>query len=318
MSLLTFTLRRLGILLVVMAAASFLVFSLMELAPGSPLTFLLGNRSATPEQIARVEAQYHLDDPFLARYWAWLTDMLRGDLGRSIAYRQDVVDLLGPRVLITVGLVLFAGMIIAVVGVGLGLLAGTRPGPVDAVVTFVTTSFLATPVFVSGVALIWVFAVQLGWFPLFGAGSGFFGRLQHLALPAVTLSLASAAYLARITRSAVAAEIRSEHVETAHSRGLDGWYVTRHHVLRNSLIPITTVLGLTVATLIAGAVVVENVFALDGLGSLLVEAILRSDFVVVQAVILVLVATFVVVNTVVDVVYVVIDPRISLSDGGAR
>lgn len=313
MSVLRFLTKRLATLFVVMLAASFLVFSLMELAPGSPLTFLLGNRSATPEQIARVEAQYHLDDPFLVRYWSWLTDVLHGDLGRSVAYKQDVAELLGPRVLTTVGLVLFAGLIIAVVGIGLGLLAGTRPGPVDAAVTFITTSFLATPVFVSGVALIWVFASQLGWLPLYGAGHGFGDRLVHLVLPAVTLSLASAAYLARITRAAVSDELRSEHVETARSRDLGGGYVLRHHVLRNSLIPITTVLGLTIATLIAGAVVVENVFALDGLGSLLVEAILRSDFVVVQAVILALVATFVLVNTVVDVVYVLVDPRIKLT-----
>ncbi|GAA4103755.1 ABC transporter permease [Nocardioides kongjuensis] len=313
MTVLTFAGKRIASLLVVMLAASFLVFSLMELAPGSPLTFLLGNRSASPEQIARVEARYHLDDPFLVRYWTWLTDVLHGDLGRSVAYKQDVLDLLGPRVLTTVGLVLLAGLLIAVAGVGLGLLAGTRPGPVDGVITFVTTSFLATPVFVSGVALIWVFASQLDWLPLYGAGSGFGDRLVHLVLPAVTLSLASAAYLARITRAAVSDELRSEHVETARSRGLSSGYVLRHHVLRNSMIPITTVLGLTIATLIAGAVVVENVFALDGLGSLLVEAILRSDFVVVQAVILALVATFVVVNTLVDVVYVLVDPRISLS-----
>ena len=313
MTVLTFAGKRIASLLVVMLAASFLVFSLMELAPGSPLTFLLGNRSASPEQIARVKAQYHLDDPFLVRYWTWLTDVLHGDLGRSVAYKQDVLDLLGPRVLTTVGLVIFAGVLIAVAGVGLGLLAGTRPGPVDGVITFVTTSFLATPVFVSGVALIWVFASQLDWLPLYGAGSGFGDRFVHLVLPAVTLSLASAAYLARITRAAVSDELRSEHVETARSRGLGSGYVLRHHVLRNSMIPITTILGLTIATLIAGAVVVENVFALDGLGSLLVEAILRSDFVVVQAVILALVATFVVVNTVVDVVYVLVDPRISLS-----
>lgn len=313
MTILKFVAKRLGSLVVVMFAASFLVFSLMELAPGSPLTFLLGNRSASPDQIARVKAQYHLDDPFLVRYWSWLTDVLHGDFGRSVAYKQDVLDLLGPRVLTTVGLVLFAGLLIAVAGIGLGLLAGTRPGPVDGVVTALTTSFLATPVFVSGVALIWLFASQLEWLPLYGAGSGFADRLVHLVLPAVTLSLASAAYLTRITRAAVLDQLSSEHVETARSRGLGDGHVLRHHVLRNSLIPITTVLGLTIATLIAGAVVVENVFALDGLGSLLVEAILRSDFVVVQAVILVLVATFVLVNTVVDVVYVLVDPRIPLS-----
>jgi peptide/nickel transport system permease protein len=315
MALLRFLLRRAATLVVVTLAASFLVFSLMDLAPGSPLTFLLGNRSATPEQVAAVRAEYHLDDPFLTRYGAWLVDVLHGDLGRSIAYKQSVLDLLSTRVTTTALLVAYAAVIIAVVGVGLGVLAGARPGRLDAVITGVTTGFLATPVFVSGVALIWVFAVQLGWFPGFGGGSGFADRLWHLTLPAIALSLASAAYLARITRAAVQTELRGDHVETARSRGMDPGYILRHHVVRNSLIPITTVLGLTVATLIAGAVVVENVFALDGLGSLLVQAILRSDFVVVQAVILVLVVTFVLVNTVVDVLYTVVDPRISLTGG---
>ncbi|GAB3860969.1 ABC transporter permease [Nocardioides maradonensis] len=312
MHVLRFLARRLATLVVVTLAASFLVFSLMDLAPGTPLSFLLGNRSASPEQIAAVKAKYHLDDPFLTRYWSWLTDVLHGDFGRSIAYKQNVTTLLGERMTTTLLLVLYAGLIIAVVGIGLGVLSGTRPGVVDSAVTAVTTGFLATPVFVSGVALIWLFALKLGWFPMFGAGSGAGDRLWHLTLPAVTLSLASVGYLARITRASVAAELASDHVETAQSRGLDGGYVLRHHVLRNSLIPISTVLGLAVATLIAGAVVVESVFGLDGLGSLLVQAILRSDSVVVQAVILVLVVSFVVINTVVDLVYTLVDPRISL------
>ena len=312
MTMLRFLARRLASLLVVMLASSLLVFSLMDLAPGSPLSFLLGNKSATPQQIAAVEAKYHLDDPFLTRYLHWLGDAVQGDLGRSIAYRQDVTDLLGSRATTTVMLVVYSALLIALVGISLGVLAGARRGRTDAAITSVTTAFLATPVFVSGIALIWVFALVLGWFPVFGPGSGFLGRLHHLTLPAVTLSLASAGYLARITRSAVRDELDSEHVETARARGLSKGYVLRHHVIRNSMIPVATVLGLAVATLIAGAVVVESVFALDGIGSLLVQAILRSDFVVVQAVILVLVAAFVVINTVVDVVYTLVDPRISL------
>ena len=313
MELFIFLVRRLATLVIVMLAASFLVFSLMYLAPGSPLSFLLGNKSATPAQVAAVEAKYHLDDPFLTRYWQWLGDALHGDFGRSIAYRQDVTDLLASRVLTTLLLVGLASAIIAVVGIGLGVLAAVRPGKADSLVTGVTTAFLAVPVFVSGIVLIWVFAVHLGWFPVFGAGDGLGDRLYHLALPAVTLSLASAGYLARITRASVREELRSEHVETARARGLSGSYILRHHVLRNSMIPVTTVLGLAVATLIAGAVVVESVFALDGIGSLLVQSILRSDLVVVQAVILVLVAAFVLINTVVDVAYTVVDPRLSLN-----
>ena len=315
MSLVLFLLRRVATLVVVTLVASFLVFSLMDLAPGTPLTFLLGNRSATPQQVAAIKAEYHLDDPFLTRYWSWLVDVLHGNLGRSIAYHQSVTEVVGSRVTTTVLLVGYASVIIAVVGVGLGILAGARPGRLDALATAVTTAWLATPAFVAGVALIWVCAVQLGWLPGFGSGTGLGDRIRHLTLPAVALSLASAAYLARITRSAVRTELAGEHVQTAVSRGFGSRYVLRHHVLRNSMIPITTVLGLTVATLIAGAVVVENVFALNGLGSLLVQSILRSDLVVVQAVILVLVVTFVVVNTVVDVVYTLVDPRISLTAG---
>ncbi|GAA3680277.1 ABC transporter permease [Nocardioides ginsengisoli] len=318
MTLLLFLLRRAATLVVVTLVSSFLVFSLMELAPGSPLSFLLGNRSATPEQVALVTEQYHLDDPFLVRYGAWLGDVLHGDLGRSIAYKQSVTDLLSTRVTTTLLLVGYAGIIITIVGVGLGVLAGSRPGRLDAALTALTTGFLAVPAFVSGVVLIWVFAVQLGWFPAFGGGHGLLDRLRHLTLPAVALSLASSAYLARITRAAVQTQQQAEHVETARSRGLQGGYVMRHHVVRNSLIPITTVLGLTIATLIAGAVVVESVFALDGIGSLLVQAILRSDFVVVQAVILVLVVAFVLVNTLVDIVYTMVDPRISLTAGTGR
>lgn len=307
-----FIARRIGSLVVVLVVASFAVFSLLYLAPGSPLSYILGNRSATPEQIARVSERYHLNDPLFVRYWAWLQDVLHGDLGRSIVYRQDVTDLLGSRAPTTLALVVYAAVIIAIVGIGLGLLSALRPGKIDAAVSVLTTAFLSTPVFVVGVALISVFAVRLSWFPVFGAGSGVVGRIWHLTLPAVALSLASAGYLARITRASVSTELRREHVETARSRGLGSARIVRHHVFRNSLIPITTVLGVTIATLIAAAVVVEKVFAVEGLGSLLVDAILRSDFVVVQAVVLVLVTAFVVINTIVDVLYTVIDPRMSI------
>nr|WP_272928686.1 ABC transporter permease [Leucobacter luti] len=305
-------LRRSGSLVLVLLVTSFVVFGMLYLAPGSPLSFVLGPRGGTPEQIARVTAQYHLDDPFFVRYFAWIGDLFRGDLGDSVVYRQPVADLIGGRIGTTVALIALATLIIAVVGIGLGLLGSLKGGWVDQVVTTLATLGLATPAFVIGVALISVFAVGLGWFPTNGSGSGGFDTLVHLILPAAALAVASTAYQARITRASVLEEEGREHVQTAVARGLRPRIIIRRHILRNALIPITTVLGLTIATLIAGAVVIENVFALDGLGSLLVRAILQRDFAVVQAVILVLVVAFVVINAVVDFLYTIIDPRIQL------
>ncbi len=312
MSIPAFLLRRTGGLLLVLLITSFVVFGMLYLAPGSPISFVLGPRGGTAEQIARVTAQYHLDDPFAVRYFSWIRDVVSGDLGDSVVYRQPVADLIGGRIGTTVALIALATLIIAVVGVGLGLIASLKGGWADQVITTLATLGLATPAFVIGVALISVFAVGLGWFPTNGSGSGGVDTLYHLALPAVALAVASAAYQARITRASVLEEEGREHVQTAVARGLRPRIIIRRHILRNALIPITTVLGLTVATLIAGAVVIENVFALDGLGSLLVRAILQRDFAVVQAVILVLVVAFVVINAIVDFLYTIIDPRIQL------
>lgn len=312
MSVPAFLLRRAGGLLLVLFVTSFIVFGLMYLAPGSPLSFVLGPRGGTPEQIAAVTAQYHLNDPFIVRYFAWLGDLFQGNLGDSIVYRQPVGDLIAGRVGTTVALIAFATVIIAIVGIGLGLIASLKGGWLDTVITTLSTLGLATPTFVIGVALISLFAVGTGWFPTNGSGGGGFDSIWHLTLPAIALAVASAAYLARITRASVLEEESREHVQTAVARGLRSPLIIRRHVLRNALIPITTVMGLTVATLIAGAVVVESVFALDGLGSLLVRAILQRDFAVVQAVVLVLVVAFVVINAIVDFLYTLIDPRIQL------
>lgn len=298
-------------LAVVLLVASFLVYGLLYLVPGGPMAFLLGNRTGTPEQIAAIRAQYRLDDPFLVRYAGWLGDALTGDLGRSLVYRQDVTDLLAARATTTLFLCAYSATLIIVGGLVAGTVGALRGGRTDTLISGVSSLFLATPPFVIGVILVIVFARGLGWFPVFGAGDGFADRLHHLTLPAVTLAAGSAAYLARITRACVQDELGREHVETAHSRGLSTARIVRRHVLRNAAVPVTTVIGLTVAGLLAGAVVVENVFALDGIGSLFVRAIMQRDFAVVQAVVLVLVASFVLINLIVDLLYHALDPRMA-------
>lgn len=189
MNLARYALKRLGGLVLVLLVTSFLVFSLLYLAPGSPLSFVLGPRGGTPEQVAAVTAKYHLDDPFYMRYISWLGDVLRGDFGQSIVYRQNVSDMIEGRIGTTALLVTISAVIIAVAGVGFGTAAALKGGRTGGVITTLASIALSTPVFVVGVALISLFAVALNWFPVFGSGSGGIDTLHHMVLPAIALSL---------------------------------------------------------------------------------------------------------------------------------
>lgn len=299
---------RLVSLVVTLLVASVAIYGALFLAPGDPATLLAGGH-VTPSVLAAIQRSEHLNQPFDVRYWHWLSAVLHGNLGTSFVYRESVTTLLAGRVLNTVFLVAYASVVIIVGGVGLGLLAATRRR-LDTLITVGTSIGLATPSFVAAIFLITVFAVDLKWFPVFGAGTGLWDRLSHLTLPAVALALSWLAYNAQLTRAAVREELGREHVETARSRGIKERHVLTRHVLRNAMIPIATVSGLTVAGLIAGDVVVEQAFGINGLGSFLVQAALQKDFASVQAVALLLVAAFVIVNAIVDFWSLLLDPRL--------
>ena len=305
-----FVVKRLGGLVLTLLVASFLIYGSLYLAPGDPATQLAGGR-ATPEVLDQIRERYQLDEPFLTRYADWLGAVIQGDLGQSFVYRQPVSELLVPRVGNTVFLVVYAALLILGVGIPLGLLSALRRR-LGSAVTVGTAIGMATPAFVAAIILIAVFAVGLGWFPVFGPGEGFVNRLWHLTLPAVALAFSWVAYSTQVTKASVREELGREHVETARSRGIPWPLIVRRHIFRNALIPITTVAGLTVAGLIAGAVVVEQAFGLNGLGSFLVQAASQKDFAVVQAISLLLVSTFVVANAVVDLLNGVLDPRLRL------
>ena len=302
---------------VTLVISTFVVFGSLYVAPGSPIGYLTGGRALSPATIASIKAQYHLNDPFLTRYWDWLTGALHGNLGESIIFRQPVGPLVGARIETTALLVAMAAIIILVVGIAAGAAAALRGGATDSGVLLVGSVGIAIPSFVAAIVLIALFAVDLGWFPVFGSGSGLPDRLWHLTLPAIALALSSTAFVARVTRTTMREELAREHVETARTRGIPERVVVRRHVLRNALIPITTVGGLTVASLIAGSVVVEQAFGLDGIGQFLIQSVDAKDFAVVQAIALILVVAFVIVNTLVDVTYRLIDTRVSLA-GMAR
>ncbi|MEO5662663.1 MAG: ABC transporter permease [Nocardioides sp.] len=291
-----------------MLAASFVIFVALALAPGDPVSQILGPR-ASDAQRAQMRDQLGLDDPVLVRYWHWLTGALRGDFGTSLTYREDVSALLEPRILTTALLVLMATILILLVGLSLGTLGGTSDRWRPAVNALVGLG-VAIPGFIAGSALISLFAVRLGWFPTFGAGSGFTDRVWHLTLPAIALAMGWSAYVAQMTSAAVSEENKREHVLTARGRGISRASVFRRHVLLNASIPVLTASGLTVAGLVAGSVVVESVFAIDGLGSLLVKSVSSKDYAPVTAISMIIVAVFVIVTTTIDLAQVALDPRL--------
>ena len=296
--------------LATLLAASFVLYTAVWLQPGNPLTLLLGTK-ASPAQYRYLAHKLGLDRPMLVRYWDWLTNAVHGNFGTSLVYKQSVASLIAPRLLTTLLLVAYAGVIITVIGVTLGIIGGMSPRAAP-YVAGLNGLGVAIPGFVAAEVLIAVFAVKLGWFPVLGTGQGLAGRLQHLTLPAFALAIASIAYVSQITRAAVSNEEQSPHVETARGRGLAGPRILRRHVLRNAAIPIMTVSALTVASLLAGAIVVEYAFGLGGIGSLLVQSVSDKDSNVVLAIGLILVLVFVITTTALDLLQYLLDPRLRL------
>lgn len=307
-----FALARLTGLAATLFIASLVVFGALYAAPGSPLTYLTHGRTMSPEAIAAIKAEYHLDDPLWQQYLRWLDGLLHGDLGTSIIYHQSVSSLVGSRALTTLLLVVMAAVIVLVLGLAIGTVAGLRPGLLSRSTMAAATAVMAVPTFVGAVVLIIVFAVDLKWFPVFGAGQPGADEVYHLVLPSIGLALASVAFVARLAQSAIRSELSADHVQTALSRGLPRGAIVRRHVIRNAAMPVLTVAGLTIAGLIAGSVVVEEVFQLGGLGQFLVDSVQQKDFPVVQAICLMYVAAFIVLNTLIDIAYTLLDPRVSL------
>jgi peptide/nickel transport system permease protein len=307
-----FLVRRLAMLVASLLIASFVIFGALYLAPGNPIAALSGGRALPASSLHVLEQRYHLNQPFLAQYWYWLENALHGNLGLSITLQENVSSVIAARIGTTAGLVLYAALIILVLGIASGVIAALRPGVADTSVLVSTAISAAVPSFVAAIVLVLVFSVKLGWFPALGNGTGLWSSLLHLTLPAIALAFSSIAIVSRVTRAAVREEADREHVQTAISRGIPRRQLVRRHILRNAAIPITTVSGITIASLIAVAAVVETAFSLNGLGAYLVQAAQSKDLAVVQGISLVLVAAFVLINAVVDVLYAVLDPRVSL------
>ena len=313
--MLRFMLQRLGGALLVLAIVAVLVFLLTRLAAGDPVALLLGDQ-ATAADIAAARVQYGLDQPLLTQFMLWLGQLLRGNLGQSIFLQVPVLHALVARAEPTAFLALFSVLIAAGIGVPCGLAAAVwRGSRTDQVVSTVAMLGASIPSFWFGLILIQVFAVHLGWFPASGygdPGAPFGDRVQHLLLPALVLGMLNSALVIRFTRASVLDILGEDYVRTARAKGLSERVVIIKHVLRNALVPIVTVLGLTLALMIGGTVVTETVFNLPGVGNLVVRAVLRRDYPVIQGTLLVIAAIYVFINLVIDLLYTVVDPRIRL------
>ena len=307
--------------------AATLVFLILHLAPGDPALNLVGEM-ATEEQIARVRTSLGLDRPLHLRYLAYLGDLLAGDLGASWFVGQPTLDMLVERLPDTIELTLTAALIGIPLAVALGVVSAVlRRSPFDYLANLIALFGISTPNFWLGVMLIMLFAVELRWLPALGRGEPFTEAVvalaggdagpladwaRHIVLPAVTLGTFLMALITRLTRTDVLENLGRPYVKVARAKGMGRWSVVLSHVLPNSMISVTTIIGLEVGALLGGAVVTETVFAWPGMGRLLVESIHRRDFPVIQAGVLMTSFIFVFVNLVVDLVYVWLDPRIRL------
>jgi peptide/nickel transport system permease protein len=311
-----YLLRKLAQTVALLLVVSVLVFALLYLAPGSVERTLLQGQPATPETLAAIREQFHLDDPFLAQYWRWVTGAVTGDFGSSIVERQPVTTVIGGRLEISATLALMAIVLVLITAVPLGMYAGLRQGKAaDALISGMSVVFLAAPVYATATILLYIFGIALGIFPVFGAGNGFVDRIWHLLLPAITLAIAQFAVVARQMRASVLGVESADYVTFARARGLSKARILGAYTFRNSMLPVLTVTGLLLAGSLGGVVFIENIFSIPGLGSLLVESIQSKDMPVVQAIAILLAAIVFIFNFIVDILYAVVDPRIRMAGG---
>ena len=314
-----FVLKRLFGLLATLLAASVLIFVVLDVLPGNAAEVMLGE-SASPEAVQALSHKLGLDRPAPLRYASWVRGVLAGELGNSVAYDTPIAELLGERLAVTVPLAVLAMTLTTVLALAAGLYAAARHNRLGDVGVMAASQLgIALPNFWFAILLILVFSVRLEWFAAGGfagwteeAGGGVWEGLQSLVLPAVALAVVQAAILARITRSALLDVQREDFVRTARAKGLSQRAVLWRHVLRNAAVPVLTVMGLQFANLLTGTVVIENVFALPGLGRLVFQAIANRDLLVVQNIVLLLAAMVIVINFCVDIAVAWIDPRLKL------
>ncbi len=312
----SYALKRTAATAVTLVAASIIIFSFIHLVPGDPIYVLLGD-TATPEQAEALRHDLGLDQPIVVQYLRWAAAALSGDLGQSIFFQAPVLSVIADGAETSILLATMTMCWVVLIGVPVGIIAAVRHGSwLDQGLSGVAMLMASVPTFWVGLYLILIFAAWLGWLPSSGFPSlfeeGGLANLRYLILPSLTLAAPNAALILRLTRASMLDVAREDYVRTARAKGIRPWRVTTRHIFRNALLAIVAAFGFTFAALLSEAVVTETVFALPGIGRLVVQSILRRDYPVIQGIILVIVVLYLTINLLVDLSYRLLDPRVEL------
>ena len=311
--MLTYVTKRLGSLCLSLIVASLVIFACIEIVPGDPASFMLGI-NAQPDTIQALRVELGLDQSQAQRYLGWVGGLLSGDMGTSYTYRTPVSDIVSDRLQVSLPLALYALMLTVVVAFPVGILAAARRGSVtDITVMGATQLGVAIPNFWFAILMVILFAINLRWFSAGGFpgwDAGIFPAMKALTLPAIALALPQASILSRVMRSSLLDTLSEDYMRTARAKGLTRRQALWRHALRNAMIPVLTIIGLQFSFLLAGAIIIENVFFLPGLGRLVFQAITQRDLIVVESVVMLLVFAVILVNFLVDIAYAWVDPRI--------
>jgi len=311
--MLRYTLSRLVSLGLSLVVASLVIFAVIEVIPGDPASFMLG-MNASDDTVAALREQLGLNGSLAERYLSWVGGMLRGEFGTSYTYRVPVADLIATRTQVSLPLTVYALVLSTSIAIPVGLIAAARQGKATDLAVMATTQMgVAVPNFWFAMILVLVFAVNLRWFPSGGFpgwDKGVWVNIKALTLPSIALALPQASILARVMRSSVLETLGQDYIRTARAKGLTRGQAVLRHAFRNALIPVLTILGLQFSFLLAGAIIIENVFFLPGLGRLIFQGITQRDLIVVESVVMLLVGAVIVVNFLVDLAYAAVDPRL--------
>ena len=311
-----FILKKTGVLIVTLLLISMLAFLAFQIVPGDPTTKMLGT-DYTPERAEALREELGLNRNVFVRYFEWLGDFLRGDWGVSYSYDMSVGDVIEGKVAVTAALSLLAWVITIAVSIPLGItLARFQGGRLDRICVAVNQVFMAIPPFFIGILFTYIFGLVLEWFMpgyFIGFGESFWGAMGYLVFPALAIAIPKAAMVTKLLRSSIIGQMDMDYVRTAYSRGNSRWAVIKGHVLKNAILPVVTFVAMTLADIVAGSIIVEQVFALPGLGRLLVTSIGNRDFPVVQCIVVMISFVVVFMNYLADIVTQYIDPRVRLS-----
>ena len=306
-----FIIKRVLVLIPILFIASILIFFMVRTSASDPITSLVGTRKLSIESRQALVSEFHLDEPLYKQYFIWIGGMIEGKFPDSFKYQQPVSDLLAKRLPTTLQLVAMSFVFSVLLSIGIGVLCAVKKHTlIDRILSAFLVFCASAPSFLVAIMLMLVFSLTLRWFPTFGAGKSFGDNLYYLALPSIALGMGMLALMGRITRSHMIGELQADYARTEVAKGTPYWRIVICHCLKSALIPVITIGGMELGGMIVGAVMVENVFALGGVGDLLVEGIKTADYPVVQCIVLLLITLFLVINLIVDIFYTLIDPRI--------